>query len=524
MEDNTKFLSIFTEQQLNQIYDNLRTFEDLIIKDKKNSFDFESSKNSVYEHFFSDISNIILENLGGRDEVLHDLFVKYCLAPDGYKTGNGDVFACVVGREINGDENIVNISVATPIMVYVDNRYFSSEDSNDNDIISSNLKEAYRPYYYEFSAILSNREFNRFNNQIHKLQIASEYDDTKGWSFWFKAKLEEKNEKNYDGYTGILHFGGSTSSSAELEITSLEPVSSETIWELNKTYKIKVYPNDQECINYLDSFFGKANNYNVRILNVGQANCIYIENKNTNKHFFFDLGRPNSGFYDWSARKYVSNDDLLPGSCIQRNLNSLSSYNPDCIFISHWHLDHFAAYKDLNNYGIGSVWILPKIVSKKDIKSANRLLNYLATNKVTVYYLNSIGKIYDNGVVQLLSSTSAKDSDPNSRSLMLKINSTLFSADCLYEYWPDYLKNNLNSVMRLVVPHHCSKLSKTTKGQSYEKAIFDSFRQTQFKQAYICKGFNTYHHPNPDHLTELCKATFNILFTENTLDHYEFDT
>ena len=186
-------------------------------------------------------------------------------------------------------------------------------------------------------------------------------------------------------------------------------------------------------------------------------------------------------------------------------------------------MDHFAAYKDLNNYGVDSVWILPKIVSKKDIKSANRLFNFLVKNNATVYYLNSTGKIYDNGVIQLLSSTSANKDDPNSRSLMLRIKDTVFSADCLYEFWPDALKNNLSDVKRLVVPHHCSKLSENLSGKQQETVIFNSFSQTPLKEAYISKGFNTYHHPNPDHLVELRKASFDIFFTKNAIDYYEFD-
>ena len=34
--------------------------------------------------------------------------------------------------------------------------------------------------------------------------------------------------------------------------------------------------------------------------------------------------------------------------------------------------------------------------------------------------------------------------DLNCSSLILKIKDTVFAGDCLYQYWPDELKNNLN--------------------------------------------------------------------------------
>lgn len=533
MENKTDFLSLFTDQQKKRIYENFRTFENL-----KNEYNLISD-DSIDEILISQLKHIWSlkrsDNYSYKnmDELMHDLFVKICLAPEGYKTNNGEVFASVIGIEKDNEDNYVNISVVTPSMAFIDNLYFSS-DYDDERIESNNetdnyllnnrfwMKE-YKPYYYELVAHLTDEELEHFNSQISHLKTRSEYDDNNGWSFWFKAKLQEKHVQEPNDYTGILHFGGSKSFANELVITSFEPVATEFSKMLNKTYTIKIKPNKQACVNYLNSFWGNSNSFKVKILNVGQANCIYIEDINSYQHFFYDLGRPNSGFYDWNSRKYLENSDLQPNSDVQNNLDSISGYNPDCIIISHWHLDHFAAYKDLNNYGIDSVWILPKIVSKKDIKSANRLFNFLVKNNATVYYLNSTGKIYDNGVIQLLSSTSANKDDPNSRSLMLRIKDTVFSADCLYEFWPDALKNNLSDVKRLVVPHHCSKLSENLSGKQQETVIFNSFSQTPLKEAFISKGFNIYHHPNPDHLVQLRKASFDIYFTKNAIDYYEFD-
>lgn len=517
MKNNTDFLSLLTEQQQEQIKKNLKIFE-------KTKIEYSESKDESLNNYRYRVLSVeeqknydLISSIFDND--IHNAFVKYCLVPEGYKTGSDEVFASVVGIEKNNDSNYVNISLVTPSMAYIDNRYFVSGNDDEDHI----WWKSYRPYYYELVAHLTDEELERFNNQINHLKTISEFNDQKGWSFWFKAKLKEKQACGPNDYRGILHFGGSESYANELVFTSFEPVSTEFNIMQNKTYKIKINPNKRACVKYLHSFFGNTSKYKAEIFNVGQANCIYIEGTNLNQNFFFDLGRPNSGFYDWNTKKYVKNIDLFPGTTVQNNLSYISTLNPKCIIISHWHLDHFAAYKDLNDYGVNSVWILPKIISKKDIKSANRLLNYLVVNHVTVYYLNSSGKIFDNGVVQLLSSISARNDDPNSRSLMLRIKDTVFSADCLYEFWPDDLNNNLSDVKRLVVPHHCSKQNAKTSGLRESNKIIKSFTMANGKKAYISVGFNTYGHPNDQHKKALIRAGFDIKETTSSKKGYTFN-
>ena len=164
---------------------------------------------------------------------------------------------------------------------------------------------------------------------------------------------------------------------------------------------------------------------------------------------------------------------------------------------------------------------MPKIRNDADIKSANRLFKYLINQNTEVYYLSSIGQIYDNSFgFQLLRSKHANKSDPNSRGLILRIKDTLFPGDCLYRFWPDELTNNLNDINRLIVPHHSSKLDP---GLAKNLKIFSLFNKTAGKDAYISVGFNTYNHPNQDHIDELTKASFNLYLTSNTRSYYEFD-
>lgn len=539
MENSTDFLSLLSEQQQEHIYENIKELENLREELEAVKFDYKTNVIELYVQWLTHIENAHISLSKKRDEVKHDMFVKLCLDPEGYKTGNGDVFACVVGSEKINDDNFVNISVVTPSMAYIDSLYYSSDNSEEihnyvenernkvfsytyNSLMRNNyLIDEYRPFYYEFTAVLSDEELKQFNRQIKNLKKESNYKNEN--CFWFKAKLVDELLNAPGNYFGILNFGGSDSFSEGIVFTSLENVNEELREKLNDTYKISFSPNKHDCITYLNNFFNSLSQFRVKVFNVGQANCVYIENKKTAKRFFFDFGRPNDAYYDRISHIRVANPDVQPNSIVSKNLDIIKTLQHEFIIISHWHSDHFAAYKDLNKHGLGSTWIVPKIEIQKEIKSANRFFKYLVKNKANVFYLNSTGKIFDRNGIQLLSSKNAKKGDPNSRSLILRIRDTIFSADCLYEFWPDALGKNLSDVKRLVVPHHCSKMSENLSGQQKETGIFNSFSKTPLKEAYISKGFNTYHHPNPDHLVELRKASFDIFFTKNAIDYYEFD-
>ena len=513
--NSTDFLSLYSVELKEQINNNLKSFEK-INKELRSTYEKEKHE-CTNDYSISKVERErrkhIIQTIYEQEK--HDLFVQYCLAPEGYKNNNGEVFACVVGKERNKDYTNINISVVTPSMAYIDNRYFVS-GNNDEDYI---WWKEYRPYYYEFTTTLSKDELKRFNSQIKELK--NNTDSSNKDCFWFKAKLKEISKLETSGLSGIVHFGGSPSHSESITITSFETVDDDILQKLNQTYKVTFRSNKCACRKFLSQQFGCDYQYKVRVLNVGQANCIYVKNKNTNYRFFFDLGRPNSDFNDKNSGKRVPNLDLQTNKYIVRNLNRLSKISPNCIIISHWHGDHFAAFKDINDNARKSVWILPKIRNDADIKSANRLFKYLINQNTEVYYLSSIGQIYDNSFgFQLLRSKHANKSDPNSRGLILRIKDTLFPGDCLYRFWPDELTNNLNDINRLIVPHHSSKLDP---GLAKNLKIFSLFNKTAGKDAYISVGFNTYNHPNQDHIDELTKASFNLYLTSNTRSYYEFD-
>lgn len=519
MENKNDFFALYTEDRINHIKSRLNTFENA----KKTLDTQRENEESECKHNYSipkNKRNNLLHLIQAKyKRKRHDSFVDNCLDPKGYERGDGEVYACVIGSEIINEERHISISIVTPSMAYIDNRYFVSKKPDEDNI----WWEDYRPYYYEFTAILTKKEATLFQKQLEELK--SDRKDHDNETFWFKAKLAKKSKDNIISYVGILNFGGSKAFAKKLYINSLEAIDPQILKKLNDTYTISNYVSKYITTKYLDNMFKTTSKYKVRVLNVGQANCIFIINQKTNDKIFFDVGRPNPGFC--VAKKWYPNRDLKPNTNVKKNLAYLHNLTPKYIIVSHWHLDHFAAFNLLNDYGRDCTWILPSIENDKDIKSANRLFKYLADNGVNIQYINttpSDGKIYDNNNgIQIIRCTGQNKGNPNARSLMLRIKDTVFAADCLYEYWPKALKNNLSNVKRLIVPHHCSKQNVKKSGLSESNKIINSFTLVNGKEAYICVGYNKYNHPDGTHKKALKKAGFTVYETRKIAKYYEFD-
>ncbi len=168
MRELKEYLS---KQQLSRIKNNIYKFK----KAKKEypDADDELLQRYRYRNLSDYEHDIVNQFIFEYKKYVHTKFVKYCLAPEGYVIGNGEVFACVVGMEKINEINYVNISLVTPSMAYIDNRYFVSGNDNDDYI----WWEDYRPYYYELVAHLTDEELEKFDNQIFHLKTISEYDD-----------------------------------------------------------------------------------------------------------------------------------------------------------------------------------------------------------------------------------------------------------------------------------------------------------------------------------------------------------
>ena len=441
----------------------------------------------------------------------HNLFVQTCLAPRAYLSGDDEVYAFINEIETIDDVNYITISLVTPQMAYTDNEFFGENYRNQNDL----WKSEYRPYYYEFSTVLNTKDSMLVNEYYFQNE-------------WFRARLvrsEKDKQLMYsncvtkpaigDYVQGVVNFGGSESFSDVLFLVFESELIKDSVRKgLADLYSVNL--NQQQSPDaYLKTTFGEhKDKYSVNVLNVGQANCIHIKNIRSNASMFFDIGRPLKGYKTKSG--WVRNADLKSGKSIVTTLGLLDKYKPDCIIISHWHSDHFAAYIHLRDIGKGKKWIVPPI-TKKTITSAIRLIRFLIKKHKNdaVYCMKDCEYVYDNMHGFQIWKGNPINGDLNSGSYIMRINSALFAGDCLYEFWPPRLRKNLQNVTDLVVPHHGSSLDKRKCCSATSISVIQKFDKSKKKRAYVCVGSNGYGHPDTvGHLQELQNQGFDIVRTD----------
>lgn len=422
----------------------------------------------------------------------HALFVETCLIPQGYKDGAGEVYASVREIELSSELAYISISLITPAMAYTDCRYFI-EGNDDED----SWWRDYRPYFYEFTTTLD------INSNLYSIIAKKEIGE------WFKAKLlVDDNEDNDLILNGALNYGGSKAQSDSLKLLFSNDKAGDLSRKLSQIYKVNIKSSKKSIKAYLDSISSNVGKGSVvRVLNVGQANCIRVSDPNSKTSLFFDVGRPLKGYYNKNG--YVHNTDLDSGTDVTANIGDLNLYKPTCVLISHWHFDHFAAYINLRDYGLNSTWLVPKI-DKGTIVSASRLMKYFQKHNASskapdIFCVDGVGKLYDNNNGFQLWKGKVT-SNLNTGCLILRIDDTLLSGDSLYQYWPQGLTNDLGGVKNLIVPHHGSSLGNAA-NKNTAHAIISCFSDKQ-KYAYVSCGFNVYNHPDADHINELKNKQF----------------
>ena len=509
------------------------------------------------------------------EQAEHKLFVDKCLRPNDYLKGRGEVFAMVLPLDKNDNYNstddysVFHLTLLTPAMVYTDYCYFSEEVNESN---KPWWYELYRPYLYELWILVpkNDEKWNEFySNQLDA-------------GFFLGRLYKENNESEYKGksYKGILRFGGSE----EFESNVCFKTSWLDVEELQKNkYNVESYMSrcvnlwndkrkriqdiitrdskDKTKVNPYDTnaFFSnmqfqkknkKALSVEVKVLNVGQANCIHFH-LNTGVSFMFDVGVP----YKTNKEGEIINSDYSNDlGNIKDSIKRIKLYKPDFVILSHYHYDHMRGFIHMNNYAMkNSVWVTPIIDENVRDMASLRLALYKAMhNQLIVIKNEDQGKcIFENDIIKLLRGKPHSGSEQylNDSSLLLLVKngnaSALFAGDCRYGAWPDESvwekpdpKNaqsktsDLDNVKYFVVPHHASKQDDI----SHYDVLLQISANPAFpdRQAIICCGpyLKPIKHPTDEHLSELInKGGFdfgNIRLTGGTLaphniDKYEFN-
>ena len=481
----------------------------------------------------------------------HKLFVKECLRPNDYEEGHGDVFAfiqssdCGYEKKEGSDSTEYHISLMTPAMACTDYIYHNPPEEKPW------WYEHYRPYYYYLT--LDIPSYDTDWNDIYG-------DPKKG--MLVEAQIYEPGKETEGGkfWQGRLSFGGSDSYTRDISIRFKKQKDKDD--KLDKEEKkgvvIKLLHQYFACLknakttklkDFLDATIpNDVKAYNVKVLNVGQANCIHIKT-DKNLSFLFDVGVPsNWKNKDKDNKERNSNSDYNPNG-IGSSIGIIKKYKPDFVMISHLHYDHLLGFIHLCDEAIKCHWIMPvpeeifvplieedkaeseenpeaepeekpKEENKNGVNDITvvRFILYVLNNQKLILVRGGYGRrLYANKnycdfeVFRGKKTLKKNDEiDLNSGSLMLRIRNALFSADCMYKDWPTALKRKrlLNKIDWLVAPHHGAFPSDETNDN------IEVMKRLKGKKrsAIVCVGHNSYGHPVNAHFDNLINNDVDSIY------------
>ena len=239
-------------------------------------------------------------------------------------------------------------------------------------------------FFYEFQG---ERTFSS-NLQMTKAIIRNSLDKAEGNFYILRIidveTLGDNAERILGNDAGRMTFEGEITFSASPVLShrvvivvedTVEKADEAAYEKLNKTYDTWNTTIKKECIydnNVISAelhklFDNTVKSREVRIYNVGQANCCYCDL--TTKKIFFDIG---------VARSSKSLEMPLIKSAVQE----ISTLDADAVILSHWDLDHILGVCYNQKCMERKIWVVPdfkKLYSPPTI-SIKRLCNYLIKN------------------------------------------------------------------------------------------------------------------------------------------------
>lgn len=434
--------------------------------------------------------------------------------------------------QIDKDEKIFQISLITDYMIKRDKAFIETvkkadmADNTDNISVWENVK-GYHPYFLEFYTDPIKSPNVRFLNSL------------KGT--WVEAKLISSDVKtpisdNNDVIIrGTLVFGASRSRERHMQLLitrnkGIPEISIDRMWEELKSGEYKAIAKIIQD-NWLLAF-QNINNLKCTIYNVGQGNCVLLQDGHGTESFF-DVGLS----VRYSYNKPISDKDVYDNSIarektfINRVRKKLSLCKPKWIMLSHWHDDHLLGIGDINEDDSGCVdpdynvyshcyWIAPHValLKKKPRDFLIRLAYYLLANH-TLWLVNSkereisVEKTSD-GRFSLWQGTlidykgKSDGQVANDTGIILQIHNeneeqelqdVLFLGDCSFEQIPANVK--AGKFRLFVTSHHGSK------------ETVPDLLACKDAQAIVSVGNNCYKHPSPQHMAKLLADGFDIAFT-----------
>lgn len=428
------------------------------------------------------------------------------------------------------EKNIITLSctLLTLQMLDYDVMMFRAmNDQGDKEYRDAAINH-YRPYLFNYVAEIDQKKFEELQKlQQQKYSRTSENNMTDARNepyLWLEASFNPDINSALVNLNGYVVQSASSINKVKIDLAIIEDegTSFKVKKDILNSYNLRhSCMEDNDFIKELGCQLDSLSS--IYVYRIGNGNCVYAENKNKDKSFFYDIG-----FNHKHRPKKLSTKSTYNYSSTMRKI---FANNPSFFILSHWDLDHiagsFAARKDF----LDKKWFAPDCFDA--CTDAQRLAKYLDLkgNLFCVGRENSgrmIGKINigKNTTYKLFmgAKASCDRSYPNCEGIVIKYEDTdnivMMMGDVNYASFNTAI-NNYNTgspinpeplfadtqIKYLIVPHHGS-------GHTDYNLILDSKPGIKgFKAIICCTDVADDNRPNSSHKEKLEKR-FIVSTTE----------
>ncbi|MCL2638444.1 MAG: MBL fold metallo-hydrolase [Oscillospiraceae bacterium] len=405
-------------------------------------------------------------------------------------------------KKVTDERFDIHISLINDAMIEADRTFFDDYGYNNN-YRKYNTEEygEYTPYFYEFIVEITHENIGKIKAFMDRCGANI------GKNLWFECRFSPTKEDSdrYLRLDGDVIFSASPFQRREMTLVFTDTAQHLDVGHILDTERAIA---ENKKINSVLKYIGFQCDYSVKIYNVGQGNCVYIEGKNSstkNSKFLFDVGystKPSE--WDDKYRVEYMRDRYF------------SHFEPDVIILSHWDLDHVMGVCLLDDDVFNKSWIAPNLnVFTTKTVGASRLAAYLhKKEKLLLVDADYVGKrIFKDKSFELWHGNGAANSQ-NNRGLIITLTTDektiLLSGDCEYSFLPSSINIDNVAYNYVVVPHHGAKMKVPNCCPSY----YSSSGNTD-KFAVVSYGKNDYGHPSDKHMGDLDSNGYKIVETRN---------
>ncbi|NFG41028.1 MBL fold metallo-hydrolase [Clostridium botulinum] len=457
----------------------------------------EDEENLAYEQHKKYVDKLFYNCIDGKSE---KLYIKILEKPEITDSVNKDKLNEVYSPDV------VHISLITNEMLEYDNKVFNtlqnvksqldiSESINSEGMIiklENNLESEgylYRPYFLEFMVDI---------NQLEK-KDRSILSDENIVGKWIEASFlssDNKVSEDMHIFQGVVLFSASpfkfVGKKLVIQDKNIKKIPKNINDWVRKMYDTsKSVKNINEIRRVLNINFARANDYKVKIYNVGDGNCLYIYCDNGSR-ILFDIGHNYNPF-------------LIHDDKIRKAENSIKKMKPHTIILSHWDLDHVIGVVFAKQWIFKRPWIAPDLnvlptsqVSMGALRVAKYLELYNQLYLVDSKYRNHL--IYSKSNISIWCGKGnvkgRRLTETNNAGLIIEFNQgeilTLLPGDCEYLALPDNLNFSKKRFNHIVIPHHCSAMDTSvlsTKSVTNDYAIISVNQWNKIRPNQVHKDY-----------------------------------